>query len=291
MISFADYTADKVGTPVASLNSSVAKLLITRSPLHAWMAHPRLNPNWKPEPSKEEFDIGTAAHALLLEGVDKMQEFDPAQYPNQKGGGVATGWTNKAIREARDAARAEGKIPVLVEQASAMRAMVETAKTAFAANDDLKGYTIQGEGGVSEHTIIWHEGGTYFRARLDRVSTDRKLIVDYKTTDCAEPNVFLRQIINMGYDIQAAFYLRALQRPDTKFVFMAQEVEAPYAVSFIGMPPSFVELGKRKVERAIALWRECMASGKWPGYGNRVQWAEPPEWAIAREEEANGVFE
>jgi hypothetical protein len=53
MISAADYFSDKL-SPVPSLNSSIAKLLITRSPKHAWMQHPRLNPNYKPE-VKEDF--------------------------------------------------------------------------------------------------------------------------------------------------------------------------------------------------------------------------------------------
>jgi hypothetical protein len=275
----AEYHADPA--PVPSLSSSIAKLLITRSPKHAWMQHPRLNQNYKPE-VKEEFDLGTAAHALLLEGVNKMQIFNPSDYPNQKGGGVATGWTNKAIREARDAARLEGKIPVLAETASALNAMVATCHEAFSANPDLEGYTISGDGGVSEHTIVWHEGETYFRSRLDRVSTDRKVIFDYKSTDNAEPTAFTRTIINMGYDLQAAFYLRALQKPEARYILIAQETEAPFAVSFIGMPPAFIELGRRKVEHAIAIWKECMASGKWPAYPTRVCYVDPPEYEMAK---------
>lgn len=278
-----DYIRDP--SPVPSLSASIAKILLTRSPIHAWMAHPRLNPNWKQE-VKEEFDLGTAAHALLLEGVDKMEVFNPADFPNLKGGGVATGWTNKAIREARDAARAAGKIPVLLDQANALQAMVTEAKRAFSANPDLAGYTLTGEGGDSEHPILWHEGETYFRAKLDRVSQDRKLICDYKTTDCAEPEVFLRQIVNMGYDVQAAMYMRALQKQAEHFVFVVQEVEAPYACSFVGMTPAFLDLGARKLEAAIAIWKQCMATGVWPGYPDRVCYMDAPAWEMAKWEGA-----
>jgi hypothetical protein len=58
------------------------------------------------------------------------------------------------------------------------------------------------------------------------------------------------------------------------------------------MPPAFIELGARKIEHAIRLWRECMASGKWPGYPNRIHWAEPPAWAQAQWDEvemAHGI--
>jgi hypothetical protein len=269
LIPASKYHADDLGTPVPSLSSSIAKLLITRSPKHAWMQHPRLNPNYKPE-EDTKFDLGSAAHALLLEGADRMVVVDAAD------------WRTKIAKEARDAARAEGKHPVLAHQHANVVSMVKTLKEAFSANADLEGYTISGDGGVSEHTIVWHEGETYFRSRLDRVSTDRKVIFDYKSTDNAEPTAFTRTIINMGYDLQAAFYLRALQKPEARYILIAQETEAPFAVSFIGMPPAFIELGRRKVEHAIAIWKECMASGKWPAYPTRVCYVEPPEWEMAK---------
>lgn len=271
MISAADYYADKIA-PVPSLNASIAKLLISRSPLHAWIASPRLNPNWQPE-EDQKFDIGSAAHALLLEGEDRMVVVDAAD------------WRSNAAKAARDLARQEGKHPVLKHQHANVVAMVEAAMKAFAQNEDLSGYTISGSGGESEHTVVWHEGETYFRARLDRVSTDRKLIVDYKSTECAEPETWLRTMLNMGGDIQAAFYLLAMQRPDTKFVFMVQETEPPHATSFIGMSPALVELGMRKVARAIDIWRECMASDRWPSYSSRILYLEPPAWSVSNWEE------
>jgi len=266
-----DYHADATGYP-PSLSSSIAKLLITRSPRHAWLAHPRLNPNYRPEESSR-FDLGSAAHALLVEGQDRMAVVE------------AQDWRTKAAQEARDAARAQGKFPVLAYQHTVVKEMVKVCKQAVADNEDLAGYTLDGGDGISEHVIVWHEGATYMRARLDRVSKDRKVIFDYKTTDNAEPESFLRQIFSLGYDVQGAFYLRANQRPETKYVLVVQEIEPPYAVSFLGLSPDVIELGKRKVERAIALWRECMASGKWPGYPQRVCYVEAPAWAWAREEE------
>lgn len=273
----ADYHADPA--PVPSLSSSIAKLLLYRSPRHAWIAHPKLNPDYKPV-FEAKFDLGSAAHALLLEGADRMVAVD------------ADDWRTKAAKEARDVARIEGKHPVLAHQYADVQAMVKACHQAVADSEDLKGYTISGEGGISEHTVVWHEGETYFRSRIDRVSTDRRLILDYKSTENAEPSAWMRTMMGLGGDIQAAFYLRALKNPDAKFVFIVQEVEPPYAVSFIGMPPAFVELGQRKVEHAIVLWKQCMASGQWPAYSNRVLWAEPPAWAQAQwdeKETENGV--
>jgi hypothetical protein len=61
------YHADPV-EPGPSLSSSIAKLLVTRSPRHAWHEHPRLRKAKALEveaPSKA-MDIGTAAHKLIL---------------------------------------------------------------------------------------------------------------------------------------------------------------------------------------------------------------------------------
>ena len=92
----ADYHAD-VGSPVPSLSSSIANVLISRSPLHAWMAHPRLNPDWRPEPWNKRLDFGTFAHKLLLEGnEDAIAVIAPALYLGKKGG-IPDGWTNDAI--------------------------------------------------------------------------------------------------------------------------------------------------------------------------------------------------
>jgi hypothetical protein len=59
----ADYHADPCPNP--SLTQSVAKVLLQRSPLHAWHAHPRLNPDYQHDDATK-FDIGNIAHKMLL---------------------------------------------------------------------------------------------------------------------------------------------------------------------------------------------------------------------------------
>jgi hypothetical protein len=305
-IADADYHADPA--PAPSLSAGIVEILTRESPLHAWTNHPRLNPAYKEE-VKEEFDIGSAAHALLFEGIDNMMVFDPAEYPNAKGGGVATGWTNKAIRAARDEARAQGRIPVLKDTASAIRAMVDSARKAWEENTDLKGYSL--DGGKNEWSIIWQESNLYSpgpgkpiehrdviwcRCKPDHLSNDRRVMVDAKFTDLsANPASFEQRIARMGYDCRGAWYARGNAATggaeDTKYFYMNQEIKPPYATSFCPLAPSYMELGARKVERAIAIWRECMASGKWPAYGNRAFWMEAPAYEIARweEQELRGI--
>src|SRR6266571_488600 len=59
------YHADPA--PTASLSSSVASILLDQSPLHAWLAHPRLNHSYVREDANSRFDLGSAAHMMLLE--------------------------------------------------------------------------------------------------------------------------------------------------------------------------------------------------------------------------------
>jgi hypothetical protein len=263
-VSSTSYHADPAPEP--SLSASISKVLISQSPLHAWYAHPRLNQDYRQQ-EREEFDIGKAAHALLLEGEDIMVVVD------------ADSWRTKAAKEARDAARAEGKSPVLAHKHTAIKEMASIAQQAIANCQDLHGYTLAD--GKAEQTLVWNSDGIYRRSRLDWRSNDGKLILDLKTTDTnASPEIFANQIARMNYDLQGAFYLDGNNEPDAKFVFLVQEVTAPYAVSFVGLSPSMLELGQMKYQEAVRIWKQCMESGKWPGYDSRIAWAEAPNWAL-----------
>src|ERR1700677_1036911 len=78
--------------PTASLSSSIAGILLDQSPSHAWLAHPRLNPNYVRESADSRFDLGSAAHMMLLEQrEDRIVRVS------------ADDWRTKAAKEARAA--------------------------------------------------------------------------------------------------------------------------------------------------------------------------------------------
>lgn len=264
------YHADPCETP--SLSSGVARTLINRSPLHAWTEHPRLNPNHVHE-EKESFDIGSAAHALLLEGEDRMVVLPYDDY------------RKKDAKEARDYARLEGKHPILEARYPAVLTMREIALQKIAACTDLSGLTLAD--GKAEQTLIWEEEGAWCRARPDWMSNERDVFLDYKTTAAsAEPDAWTRTMVGLGGEVQGAFYLRGNAAtcgpPDAKFIFIVQEDEPPYACCLIGLPPSFVAIGMTRVREAIDTWRQCMKTSRWPAYPNRICWIEPPAWHQAK---------
>ena len=268
-IGAAEYHRDSVG-PAPSLSASIAHILLNQSAWHAWFAHPRLNPAYERQ-DDERFDLGTAAHAYLLEGESG---FTIIQAPD---------WRTKLAKEARDDARRDGKIPLLADRWGDVQGMALAAGQQLDVNEDPPRPLANGR---PEQTLVWQEDGAWCRARLDWLHDDRKTIDDLKTTGAsANPDVWTRALFGAGHDVQAAFYLRglkALTGITAAFRFVVQETFPPYALSVIGLAPEALEIGARKVEYAIRLWRHCLALGEFPGYPTRVCYADPPPWESAR---------
>lgn len=268
------YVRDTFPGDTVSLSSSIAHRLLTRSPLHAWTAHPRLNPAWEPDDARA-FDLGTAAHGVLLEG----RSLFTVDFPDYR---------TKQAQAIRDTAKEAGQLPVLAHQAAAIREMVMIARLALANCPDLAGLL------GCEHietTILWTEGAAHLRCRPDMMTAGHEVIVSYKTTQAnAEPNAFLRILLGSGYDVQAAFELAAVKAAvgkDARYVWLVQECEPPYACSLLGMSPMLYDLAHRKYLRAAALWSECMASGRWPAYPERICYLDPPAWSVTQFAEAH----
>lgn len=273
-LSAADYHADKVDDR-PSLSASIAAILCAKSPAHAWVAHPRLNPDFERQ-HEEKFDVGNVAHALLLER-DKPPE-DVVEVI------CADDWRTKAAKEARDEARAAGRVPLLSKHWHAVRVMVDAALIQLnAVNAEPPMFT----DGQPEQTIVWEEpNGVLCRSRLDWLRDDRTAVDDLKTTArSADPAAYARALFSVGGDVQAAFYLRglkALGHGDALFRWAVVETTPPHALSVISPAPDMLALGEAKVERAIALWAECLKTDKWPAYGTEVAYAEMPPWEEAR---------
>lgn len=256
--------------PAPSLSNSIAKVLLSQSPYHAFIQHPRLGNEIQSEESSR-FDIGSAAHSMLLENDDSVVVVIEAD-----------DWRKKETKEKRDEARAAGKYPVLAKDFVNLVEMVQEAR-GFIEQTEMAGIF---EDGDAEQTIIWQENSIWCRIRTDWLTKDRRIILDYKTCQNAEPNTFGRHMTNMSYDVQAAFYKRGLVAvggpEDATFLFLAQEIEPPYACSLHALSNIAIEMANEKVEAAIHGWRTCIESEVWPQYTTEICYQEPPAWAITR---------
>jgi hypothetical protein len=229
---------------------------------------------------KREFDLGHAAHRLVLgdgNGPD-LVVIDADNY------------RTKAAQARRDEAHARGAVPLLTaehEQVAAMaRAILEHPLAAALFNPDT--------GGHPERSLFWRDEptGVMMRARLDwlpRWSGSGRLIVpDYKTTKSAEPDAIQRAIYDRGYHMQGVWYLSGVtalglagEQPPV-FVFVFQEKTPPYVVTVAQLDVRAIQIGQALNRRALQVYAECSASGRWPGYADDVVTVSLPGWAVNR---------
>lgn len=255
------------GTETPSLSASIARILVSKSPAHAKAAHPVLNPDLEREEAAK-FDIGTAAHRLFLEGDDAIFTV------------LASDWRTKDAKEARDEARAAGKIPLLLEQAGDVRSMVAATQAQLARHRAEPPLFADG---TPEQTLIWEDDhGVICRARLDWLRDDYRAIDDLKSTSAsADPQKWLRTAYGMGADVQVAFYTRGVERLTgirPVFRYAVVETYPPFALSVVDLAPSAMALAEEKVQRAIDLWAVCLENDEWPAYTDRVASLEAPVW-------------
>ena len=289
-VSFADYLADPCPEPALS-RSTIIDLL--DNPARARANHPKLAQEGctiedANDPDDKKFDIGKASHSLLLEGIDLAVKIDPVDFKGPKGG-IPKGWTTDLIREARDEAIASGKIPLLPKQYEKVLCMVEEAKKKIAKCADFTVKDLRCEGD-SEVTYIWQEeNGVWCKVRLDWISKDRSLIIDFKTTGVtANPSYISSHFSKMGYAIQDRFYCRGVSAVDgvtPKFVFLFQEDEYPYLCSWIGSDPQNQAMAEEKIDTAIKLWSKCLKDGAWEEYPDKICYPEARPFELASWEE------
>jgi len=268
------YHADPTGDLGPSLSSSIAHLMVTRSPLHAWYAHPRLGSGRPMEPT-EAMERGTLAHALLLGGGPEIVR---VEHDN---------WRTKDSQKARDEARAAGKLPVLA------RKLDEARELADAMRECLPGLE-----GQREVTAVWREeNGVLCRARFDLWDERAAIIRDFKFVENAAPDAIQRNVLNYGKDIQAAAYPRAAEAllpalaGRVRYQWIFAECVPPYCCTVAEPDGMLRAIGLSKWTRAAETWARCMAEKRWPGYGTEPVRLSPTPWALNAELEISNEIE
>jgi len=257
-ISNAKYHADP------ALGSTSLKTLATRTPAH--YQHDKAHPK-----SSDAFTLGTAAHSLILEddasGIVMVD---------------ADSWLTKAAKEAKAAALADGKQPLLMKEWVQVVAMRDAVMAHPIARSLFTGHK-------AEQSVFWEEDGLMLKCRPDAWRPG--LLVDLKTTLDADPNEFGKTAAKFGYHQSAAHYIdgvKAATGEELPFRFVLVEKTAPYLVSVVELDEEAINIGRALNDRAKRIYRECVESNTWPGY----QTAEPvslPLWAIYKSEDLLGI--
>jgi hypothetical protein len=228
-----------------SLSVSGAKVLL-RSPAH--FAHQREHP----PPPKAIYDYGHAAHKLVLGVGDPIAVVDAAD------------WRSGAAKAARADARSEGAVPMLRKDYAKVESMADRLSSHAVAMQLLS----EGRPEVSAYALD-EPTGVLRRGRVDWLHP--ALLVDYKTAVSAHPDDLSGRYGVMrknGYDQQAAWYtdlLRDLGHPAEAFAFIVQEKEPPYEVAVVYIDEDDLADARARNRLALEMYRDCTASGIWPG--------------------------
>lgn len=282
-ISEAAYHRDALcATP--TLSCSLAKVLIAKSPLHAWTAHPRLGGKDAEHESTPEQELGSASHKLNLGKGADIDILD------------ADDWRKGDAKEFRKTARAAGRIPLLKKNL----ANLELQRAALRRQLDERGMLAMFDAAAPELVCIYDDGPVRCRAMFDKTFIDesakRAVIFDLKNCESANPAGLGKLIYNQSYDMQNVSYDRGLSvlRPDLAgridFRFLFIETEFPFCLTVAELDGESRTLGSSKWARAWQMWHECLKADKWPAYGSALERISPPGWGLAAEMGANPIL-
>jgi hypothetical protein len=229
-------------------------------------------------PPKDAFDFGHAAHQMVLGVGAEIATID------------AKDWRTKAAAEAKDAAHAEGKIPLLAKDFQVVAAMAGAIRS-----HPIASVLLDPANGKPEQSLFRQdESGVMLRSMLDWLpnsTTGRMIVPDYKTSTSASPEVFAKSVANYRYHMQDAWYRDMVTglglADDVAFVFIVQEKTPPYLVTVVELDTEAVRIGRELNRQAIDLYAECQSSGIWPGYTEDVELISLPAWATYTSRSSN----
>ena len=270
--------------------SSLKKIL--ESPAHYQAA---LKNKLVPTPAMK---MGTALHSLVLDG---KQAFDGLYFNRKKEGKDLTVVEMKEVLDGKGIKyKSSAKKPELESLLYPDGKPIDR-RTGLSEDDYLD---VQGMA-ESLRRLEWYAGtdaayikrnevsiylshlGVPLKTRLDSVLVDEGIILDLKTTDSADPELFAKKVIGLGYDFQAAVYTFAAEQAYGKpfrFLFAAVERKAPYTVAVYEADEFMQAEGRRKFDEAIKIYKECKDSGEWPGKEVTITPLSYPSWYVPFEE-------
>jgi hypothetical protein len=278
-ISIEQYRGDLCAGP--SMSRSLAKDLLFSCPAKAWWKS-YLNPEYVPA-RKKEFDIGEAMHLITLE---------PSKMDDRIVQIGADDFKTKAAQQARDAAYAAGKVPLLPKHFDLIHDMHTALMRNPVAREAFRG-------GTPEVTIVAQDPqtGIWLKARADYLNSVSRgaIMIDLKSTTDANPIEFAKAVWEYSYFQQDPWYRMvyklATGEDIVDFLFIAQEKTPPYLVSIDRLEFPDAEMGDRCNRRAIDLFAECIANNHWPDYAGRIHSVSMPPWARYRLADMEGAGE
>lgn len=225
-----------------------------------------------PRKASAAMEIGTAVHMAALE-----PERFATRYAELPDFGDLRFKTNKQRRDEWRRANA-GRIGL----APADWERVRAAARAVQRHPEIGPLVREAQ---AEVTLRWRDAtGLECKGRADALveRPDLRLVLDLKTTSDASAWAFGRSVADYRYHVQQAFYaagFAAIGRPIDAFLFVAVEVEPPYAVAVYQLSERAEARGRELVRAELALLADAYARNEWPSYPSQITELELPAWA------------
>lgn len=281
-----------------AISASHLKLLACQTPRHYWDRY--INPDPAPSVETDAMRFGTQLHMLTLEPGRFAETYHldltPADAPKRPTAKQLDS-LSRVPREGTKARDEHDRVAAAAawwqewdaahpdqpgEALPAQRWLDLEGMASSLARCPIIGPLLAQEG-VAEQALFWHDPdlGIDCRCKPDWLTADG-WILDLKSCISANPRRFRWQAWDLGYDIQAWFYLRGVEqdlgiRPKG-FLFAAIEKGRPYVSTPILASEALLERGRGRVELAVAQLLEARRTGVWPGYlpPGELAMLEPP---------------
>jgi hypothetical protein len=212
-------------------------------------------------------ELGTITHALVLDTPPCWEVID--------GGAGVTARRNEC--------RAKGLTPVSADDLATAQSIADAVAENRYASELLARCAPERR----EIAAIAQDPETrvWMRCYFDALNDANRYGVDIKTGREGTLDDFARTATNLGYDVQAAAYMSVMEwlgKPIEALMFVVVESAAPHFVGVRELDAAFVEMGRRKLRRALNTYADCVASDDWPG-PTPFEIVSAPAWALRQE--------
>lgn len=165
---------------------------------------------------------------------------------------------------------------------------IEQAGTVDAIHKALSQHSQASEllsGGKSQVAVVWKDGETRIdcKARIDYLKDG--IAIDLKTTRDVEFDAFSRDVLNFGYNLQAAMYsdgLTVAGEDIEHYYIIAVQSHAPHRVKIYELDMNFMYLGRQGYRSALYILRRCRKTDNWRD-PEMVEELVAPKWKLYQE--------
>lgn len=239
-----------------------------------------------PEEPTDALIVGSAFHKWVLEPEDFTKEFAILPIIDRR--------TKQGKEDyANFVAENEGKAVITQEQF----ATIDGMRNALLSNT----YISKLLDGEKEQSFYFMDELTNIMCKVRpdcyKIVGDKVIITDLKSCKSAMPEMFMKDIVNYSYDLQAYMYrlgvslVLGVPIENVMFVFVAVEKEAPFLSAIYECTQDIYDRGEMLFRKYIGMLKYCTDTNNWYGFNGHTN--EPmtiglPEWAKSKENSNKG---